>query len=293
MTDTISSLMAFDESTYLASNPDVSEAVQEGLFSSGLEHYFSYGFAEGRGGVSASVDQAMRTMMEKVPAAVPPEDLRKRAHGDEDLAHFEGVGRRIAFNLYEAIGPALALDGRTKVLDFGCGCGRVMKYFYPFAPNSRFYGSDIDEEAIAWCQSSLGEIGRFSANQEWPPLRFDDQCFDFVYAISVFTHLPEEMQFRWLEELRRVTRRGGYLILTTHGDELVKGASRKARKQFQEKGFCYSVGSRTQGLPDYYQTAFHSEDYIRHQWSRFFEILKIVDQGIAHHQDLVLCRRAD
>jgi ubiquinone/menaquinone biosynthesis C-methylase UbiE len=124
-----------------------------------------------------------------------------------------------------------------------------------------------------------------------PPLTFGDEHFDFVYSISVFTHLPEEMQFAWLEELRRVTRRGGYLILTTHGQELVGAFSKEVKKRFRAAGFYYLVGAGTEGLPEFYQTSYHTEDYIYRQWGRFFDIIKILKKGIANHQDLVVCRR--
>jgi tRNA(Leu) C34 or U34 (ribose-2'-O)-methylase TrmL len=100
------------------------------------------------------------------------------------------------------------------------------------------------------------------------------------------------MQLTWLEELRRVTKRGGYLLLTTHGEELLQTTSRKGKMQFREKGFYYLVGAGTEGLPDYYHTSFQTEEYIQIHWRKFFEITKIIKKGVAHHQDLILCRRS-
>jgi len=42
-----------------------------------------------------------------------------------------------------------------------------------------------------------------------PPMSYEDNMFDFVYSISIFTHLPEDMQFAWLQELQRITKPGG------------------------------------------------------------------------------------
>jgi ubiquinone/menaquinone biosynthesis C-methylase UbiE len=124
-----------------------------------------------------------------------------------------------------------------------------------------------------------------------PPLQFGDESFDFVYCISVFTHLPEEMQFAWLEELKRVTRRGAYLVLSTHGKELFVAFPKEAKKRFRAAGFYYCIGDGTEGLPAFYQTSYHTEDYIHRQWGKVFDIVKIVKKGIANHQDLVICRR--
>lgn len=40
--------LSFNESDYLAANPDVMDAVKEGQFQSGYEHFEMYGKSEGR-----------------------------------------------------------------------------------------------------------------------------------------------------------------------------------------------------------------------------------------------------
>ncbi|HHC23785.1 MAG TPA: class I SAM-dependent methyltransferase [Desulfobacterales bacterium] len=48
-----------------------------------------------------------------------------------------------------------------------------------------------------------------------PPFR--DHFFDFVYAMSVFTHLTEEAEKLWIRELSRIIRPGGCFMLTLRG----------------------------------------------------------------------------
>lgn len=285
-------LKGFDESTYLNLNPDVFEAVQKGSLSSGWEHYISHGFRENRPGIPPEVFRDVQSILEYISTvAVPPRKLRKRVHGDEGLSDFERVGVIVSFNIYGAVDPTIELSEHSRILDFGCGCGRIIRCLHKLFGNSSFYGTDIDKEAISWCQSHLSQIGEFVTNEESPPLPYNDEFFDFVYSISVFTHLPEDMEFAWLEELRRVTRRGGYLLLTTHGEELFQTASKKAKNEFREVGFYYSIGAGTEGLPDFYQTSFHTKEYIHIHWGKFFEIKRIIKKGVAKHQDLILCRR--
>ncbi|MGH8642383.1 MAG: class I SAM-dependent methyltransferase, partial [Burkholderiales bacterium] len=221
----------------------------------------------------------------------------------------------------------------SRILDFGCGCGRVIRYLSHVFPDREFVGTDIDAEAIRWSRNYLAHLGTFQVNGTWPPLDHPDESFDLVIANSVFTHLPEDMQFAWLKELRRVTRNGGYLLLTVHGPDVYEtfdSARRAAEnrnwesirpkiwsrlrefanavgqrlhlthsidrdaRQFKRRGFFYwRMGVETAGLPDFYQTSFHAEHYIRDRWSPFFEIRRIVSKGMAHNQDLVLCRRRD
>jgi len=292
MSDMKSAIEGFDEAAYLKLNPDIRAAVDEGIFSSGLAHYVAHGRNENRPGTPAKRMTQLHDAREfRFTGPVPPEALRRRVHGNGDLASFETIGKIVSYNIYGAIHATLELSAESRVLDFGCGCGRVLRYFHELLGTGTYYGTDIDEEAITWCQSHLSGVGTFLANQEWPPLPFEDGFFDFIFSISIFTHLPEVMQFAWLEELRRVTRPGGYLLLTTHGEELFPNASREAGEQFRTAGFFYSVGTVTDGLPDFYQTAYHANSYIEARWSRFFEIKNIIKKGIANNQDLILCRR--
>jgi SAM-dependent methyltransferase len=290
-------LKGFDEATYLNHHPDVLDAVKKGNFSSGWEHYVFYGCNENRSGVPSKVRESVLEARKHAAecdssGTAPPAKLRKRVHGDEDLLNFERAGRVVAANIRDAIAPVFALDDQSRVLDFGCGCGRVLTHLRKLYSQGMFYGSDIDEEAILWCQGHLSRIGQFVVNGQSPPLPFDDEFFDFVFSISVFTHLPEDMQFEWLAELRRVTKPDGCLLLTTHGASVLKKhADAETMGQFEEKGFYYSRGEGTEGLPDFYQTSFHTERYIQKEWGKFFEIEKIIPRGIGSYQDLILCKR--
>jgi SAM-dependent methyltransferase len=283
----------FDETAYLAANPDVAAAVGSGVFSSGLRHYLQYGYREQRPGVPPALHASLAALLASAAAAaLPPAHLRTRVHGNDDPASFDSIGKVAAFDLYAANRSAgIALSPGSRVLDFGCGCGRILKYFKLLYPAAELHGTDIDPEAIAWCAGNAAHLGSFTTNGEWPPLSFADGFFDYVYSVSIFTHLPEDMQFAWLAELRRVTRPGGLLLLTVHGQGLFPGTAAREREQFLRAGFAYAVGAGTEGLPDFYQTAFHTEEYIRSRWGAHLEIRSIVGKGLADHQDIVVCRR--
>lgn len=150
---------------------------------------------------------------------------------------------------------------------------------------------DLDHQAIDWCRQHLGAVARFQANEAWPPLAFDTATFDLTYAISVFSHLPEDMQIAWLAELRRVTRPGGYLLLSVLGPEHWGEGLEAARVGLAQRGFAFVRGGSTEGLPDFYQQAFHAETYLRATWGERFEVIEVVPRGIAGYQNLVVCRR--
>ncbi len=239
----------------------------------------------------------IQTILRREAAAAPPppKHLQIRVVGGY-VPDFLESGFAICGDLNAALEPA----GRTladfrRILDWGCGCGRTTRALKTLLPACELYGSDIDPEAIAWLQENYASLADFRVSPHRPPTSYADGMFDFVYGISVFTHLPEDMQFQWLEELRRITRPGGYLVMTTCGEQIYSQLPSELRAIVETKGFLYADGHYGQSisLPDFYQNTFHAHAYIRREWSKYFEILDIQPQRIQKHQDTVLMRRRD
>ncbi len=115
--------------------------------------------------------------------------------------------------LVELLGPEWSWEGR-RVLDFGCGSGRLLRQFLDEARLAEFHGSDIDEEMVAWVREHLcPPIADVRVNREQPPLDYPDDHFDLVTALSVFTHIADGWS-DWMLEIRRVLKPGGLLIAT-------------------------------------------------------------------------------
>ena len=149
---------------------------------------------------------------------LPPPELVFRVVGHYDLTTFlkqsEGRGKYIRGFLGR---NGVDIANFRSILDFGCGCGRVVRQWATLESTS-IHGSDLDPDLIEWCRGHL-TFGEFTTNGLAPPLRYPDRAFDFVYAISVFTHLSADLQQPWMDEMARVIEPGGYLLLTTHGPD--------------------------------------------------------------------------
>jgi SAM-dependent methyltransferase len=221
---------------------------------------------------------------------VPPETLRLRVEGWREVDHFLGVGRKIYWDICRWLQTIGLLPEQCQtVLDFGCGCGRVIRY-WKLTADQRLYGSDIDPESIQWCQANLTHA-TFSVNQPFPPLDFPDHYFDLIYGISVFTHLPENMQDAWLAEIKRLLKPGAWLLTTVHGPELLPAEQSAIQTTLETKGFCYLPGAGTSGLPDFYQNTFHATSYIYQHWGQFLNIEAVHPRGINNHQNIVIAKR--
>lgn len=228
---------------------------------------------------------------------VPPARLRHRVHGSLDKASFLRVGALAAQNIREICQLAgTNIFAFNHILDFGCGCGRVMQNFRDAPATCHLYGTDIDRALIAWCQQYL-TFAEWNNNAALPPLPYPDQHFDLIYAISVFTHLDEALQFQWLAELQRVAKPGALIILSIHGAHIIGTLPAAYQEDIRQRGFCFESGVRgtlkLDGLPDFYQTTYHTRDYIEQHWSRYFDIQHYVERAINQHQDAVVLRKRD
>lgn len=226
---------------------------------------------------------------------IPPGELSAQV-----LGHAASVENFLygGFIVSEGIKGALELIGRPletfrNVLDFGCGSARILRWFAGYSATCRLAGSDISRGAIEWNRQHM-PFGEFVENQVEPPLPFADQSFDLVYAVSVVTHLGEDLQFAWLRELERVLGPGGIAMLTVMGEELA--AWKLAPDElaaFQRKGYFYKSvqPGGLHGLPDFYQDAYHSRAYVLREWSRYFRPLAYIRNGPMFFQDLAILEK--
>jgi ubiquinone/menaquinone biosynthesis C-methylase UbiE len=162
---------------------------------------------------------------------LPPPNLIFLVSGHESPKWFLDSGR----NHNQAIREILAkhdlkIEKFTSVLDFGCGVGRIMRH-WSSTRGPVWHGTDYNPQLIDWCRVNL-KFCEFDVNSLSGKLRYGDESFDFIYAYSVFTHLSEELQFFWINELRRVLKPGGYIYFTTHGQYYVPNLEPAERELF-------------------------------------------------------------
>ena len=219
---------------------------------------------------------------------VPPPNLIVRVAGTPDAEWFLESGRLAAQSIRDALERAGSpIEAMSSILDFGCGCGRVIRNWAQL--EAEVAGSDLSGGAIDWCRANL-PFARFETNGLSPPLAFADSSFDLVYALSVLTHLPEAIQYEWVDELHRVARPGAFVLFTTHGERDLERLDDDERARFRA-GELVVRWAEVPGTN--LCTTFHPPPWIReHVLPRGFEEVAFVPEGATGnpHQDLFLLR---
>ena len=156
------------------------------------------------------------------PGLRPPRGLSFIGGGD-----FEQTGREFLGYFRELGG----LRPDARVLDIGCGVGRMAIPLIDYLQDGSYAGFDVGREMIAWCRRQIS-ARRPDFEFSWAPVYnrkynpfgtvsgaefrfpYPDASFDFVFATSLFTHLTRADARHYLDEVARVLRPGGTSLLT-------------------------------------------------------------------------------
>lgn len=152
------------------------------------------------------------------------------------------------------------LDEMGAILDFGCGCGRVARHWATL-DGPAIFGSDYNKRLARWCRAKLPFMN-VTTNKGEPPLSFTNESFELVYAISVFSHLPEGPQRAWMTELRRVLKPGGLLLFTVKGPRFERKLTDAEQELFTRGRF---VVHNSELSGNNACSAFHPPNYVRQE----------------------------
>jgi SAM-dependent methyltransferase len=168
----------------------------------------------------------------------------------------------------------LDIDKFSDILDFGCGLGRIIRHWAKLK-GPRLYGTDYNARLIKWCQKTFN-YALFHTNTLIPNLPYEYDKFDFIYAVSVFTHLNERLQYAWMDELARRLKPGGYLLITVHGTSFIHGLSTEQKEEFN-KGNLVILHDKYSGAN--YCGAFHPERYVREKLCKNLKVIDFIPRG--------------
>jgi trans-aconitate methyltransferase len=235
---------------------------------------------------------------------IPPAPLMRRATAQTSERMFRAEAQHWCTEFSDLINQHFDDTPIQRLLDWGCGCGRLTASLLLRHPGAEIHGCDIDAEAVAWCHEHLPN-GIFRRVDPAPPTSYETSFFDVVIASSVLTHLSKRMQLLWLREITRIVRPGGLVVASLHGrfaTAFIVGEVAQMLGLSRWRGPMTSV-ALTNGfvaLPDqsfkniapagYYKTACQTLEFTARHWSKTFDVLEYVEAALGF-QDLVAMRR--
>jgi len=237
---------------------------------------------------------------------IPPQELRDTACGGPTVQTHLYTSLEdflVVVDLWETYARRSITEVAT-VLDFGSGCGRLLRRFPMGLPEIACHGADVRAAAVEWCRANLP--GTYIHNQPKPPLDLPTNSMDLVVSLSVFSHLNRESSLAWIAELSRVVKPDGLLILSTHGafalhvirnsaehQTILRVSDDQARdylRSLEEQRFIFHPISKEwakslDGVEEDYGQVFFTEGYVHQDWAPFVRVAGYVPASLNLFQD--------
>jgi SAM-dependent methyltransferase len=213
---------------------------------------------------------------------------------------------------YEShVGPIGSCKG---ILDFGCGWGRIIRFWLRDVSPENVSGVDHSVEAIQACKET-NRWSQFTLIEPNPPTSLPAGAYDLIYLFSVFSHLPEAMHWELLKEFRRLLVPGGLLIATTRARAFIEFCeSLRHDPQLKDKPnwlsqsskvfpdtkaslddydagkFCYgSLGAA--GRWSFWGEACIPKLYVERRWSELFDVCEYIADPAVCPQNVIVAQK--
>ena len=158
------------------------------------------------------------------------------------------LGQSLSFmRLLESISTresGRSLQGR-RILDFGCGYGRLMRLLYYHTDPANVVGVDAWEQSLEICRKD-GLLGTFVKSDD-VPRDLGVGGVDLAFSYSVFTHLSEEAFLATLAAVRETLAPAGLFVFTIRPVEFWRyiesvkglGIAEEMEARHQRSGFAF------------------------------------------------------
>lgn len=179
--------------------------------------------------------------------------------------------------LQSLIFQTLPEERPLRILDIGCGVGRLYLAARPYLqPDDTFTGIDVSKSFLDICRARytdpnvtfvhLDASNPYYASHHsdkklpWP---FEDEAFNFMTALSVWTHLNEGDFTFYLKELGRTLAPGGKALVSFFIMDEIYEETRPGRTAAQST---YYPQPASMWIFD--QSAYGSENYFHPKWAK-------------------------
>lgn len=234
-----------------------------------------------------------------------PEQFQLQNVGASSWDEFLGHAARMSDEIREELKNILGGFRKDhKVLDFGCGIGRVALKLW-MEERLPTHACDINQAALDYLAGELEGGPKLSLTKYTPPLPYGDAFFDAIFSISVWTHFPPELQMPWLEEIHRVTKPGGGVLISISSANSLPVRKKRlpmwepySEADLEREGLLFveyrylkKTPEAYPGVTESYGSTLHDFDYVRETWGKLFSSVEIKPKAVHDSQDLVILRK--
>jgi SAM-dependent methyltransferase len=243
----------------------------------------------------------------------PPTDKQATKVGSTNEMALKAVFRFYkAMKEYSRLHHPLRSD--SMILDFGCGWGRIARFFFNDVNNDNVVGVDVDPEIIEFCKANM-HYGKWSVIDPLPPSRLQKDSFDLIFAHSVFSHLEEGTAREWIKEFSNILKPGGLLVVTTWGKtfldlcESLRGKDNKsaahinwaqafipteqAKADYDQGKFLFEPGPRKDGpmSKSHFGLALIPKKYVEREYTPYLNLIDFVDEKVKDPQAVFVMQK--
>jgi SAM-dependent methyltransferase len=188
---------------------------------------------------------------------------------------------------------------RARVLDFGCGWGRLTRMLARDVAPGMLFGCDPAQLVLDVCRAT-GVPATVARSELVPDSVPFEGSFDLAFAFSVFTHLSETAHERSLLALHGALRPGAILVVTVRPPGYARASPPLrpvAARLAAGAGYVFVAHEPSARHPQYaggpmtYGEAVVTLDYVRERWSRWFELVAVDVLLDDLHQIMLTLRR--
>ena len=225
---------------------------------------------------------------------------------------------RRGFNFYrickmQANTYGIEITRDTKLLDFGMGWGRILRFWLKDVDTKNLWGVDVDSKMVELCRC-LFNCCNFATVSPEPPSQFGSDTFAIIYAYSVFSHLAEETAKRWIAEFSRILRPGGIVVATTRSRRHIKACeslrskppesvqdtllakcfvdTEDSLRRYDQGEFLYAdTGGGPPRDRSFYGEALFSCKYVVDHWSEYLQLRSFVDDANYDGQSVMVLQK--
>jgi glycosyltransferase involved in cell wall biosynthesis/trans-aconitate methyltransferase len=207
---------------------------------------------------------------------MPGDDVQRGWTGNSGAALLE---QSLSF-VEEVSAGFESLTGRplegARILDYGCGWGRLIRLMYKFSGPETIYGCDAWETSLDLSRSHAIRAQLALCDEVPTAAPFPGVTFDLIYAFSVLTHLSERTARAVMDALRSSIAPDGVCVVTIRPPEYWDAAAHsenppdvaRMKRDHATRGFAFTPHQRAAVDGEIsYGDASISLEYIARSWS--------------------------